>query len=107
MFKSLQGHRRLSCFWELKEVIRFTKGCHTSGALPQERPAEDVGLHNSFPSWGMVAVEPLCFEAGAPWASSTIWWLKGELSAPAVQPPCRRLVVSGGVGRDEYRLEVP
>lgn len=58
VFKSLQGHPRLRHFWELKEVIKFTKDFHTSRVLPQERTTEDVGLHNSFPFEGMVAAGP-------------------------------------------------
>lgn len=58
VFKSLQGHPRLRHFWELKEVIKFTKDFHTSRVLPQERTTEDVGLHNSFPFEGIVAEGP-------------------------------------------------
>lgn len=39
-------------------MIKFTKDSHTSRVLPQEGTIEDVGLHNSFPSEGMVAVGP-------------------------------------------------
>lgn len=58
VFKSLPGRPRLRHFRELKEVIKFTKGSHTSRVLPQERTAEDVGLHNSFPSEGLGAAGP-------------------------------------------------
>lgn len=36
VFKSLQGHPRR--FWELKKVIKFTTGCHTSGPFLRREP---------------------------------------------------------------------